>query len=39
LLTFQQVIQKENEDVTEKMRENIGNGSVGAEFIEPVSDE
>tara|TARA_Y100001951_G_C11053517_1_gene136902 strand:- start:136 stop:522 length:387 start_codon:yes stop_codon:yes gene_type:complete len=39
LLTFQQVIQKENEDVTERMRENIGNGSVGAEFIEPVDDE
>ena len=34
LAVFQQVIKKENDSVTERMRENVGSSSLGSEFID-----
>ena len=34
LAVFQEVIKKENDSVTERMRENIGGSNVGSEFID-----
>ena len=34
LAVFQETIQKENESVTERMRENIGGSNIGSEFID-----
>ena len=41
LSVFQEVIQKENEDVVSRMRENIGNGNIGTDFVDvtPSQDE
>ena len=34
LAVFQQVIKKENDSVTERMRENVGSSSLGSDFID-----
>ena len=34
LAVFQQVIKKENDSVTERMRENMGSSNLGSEFID-----